>query len=110
MTSEIDREFELSKSWLAASNSSLRNQLYDRKNYLTTELGRLSTDVNYLESTLSNFEPSILIKGQVSSKIIGIKPRTAYSLIFVLAIFLALVIVVGSAFVSKVQDRLAGRG
>jgi hypothetical protein len=106
----IDREAELTGEPREVSYQLFLNQLRERKSGLSKELDSLSIELNYLESVLPSFEPRILVKGQVSGKTVGMKSSTAYSLIIVLAFFLAIFIVVGAAFVSKVQDRMAGRG
>jgi hypothetical protein len=110
LISALDREAGLTLDPQDVSYQLFLNQLESRKNGLSKELDGLTISLNDLESELTLFEPHIAVKGQVSSKTVGIKPTTAYVLIFVLAFFLAIFIVVGSAFVSKVQDRLAGRG
>ena len=110
LISALDRDAGLTADPQDVSYQLFLNQLEARKNGLSKELDDLTISLNDLESALTLFEPHIAVSGQVSSETAGIKPRTAYSLIFMLAIFLALVIVVGSAFVSKVQDRMAGRG
>jgi hypothetical protein len=110
LISALDREAGLTADPQDVSYQLFLNQLEARKEGLSKELDVLTRSLNYLESALTLFKPHIAVKGQVSGKTTGIKPTTAYVLIFVLAIFLAIVIVVGSAFVSKVQDRLAGRG
>jgi hypothetical protein len=106
----ISREAELTGEPRDVSYQLFLNQLRERKNGLSKELDSLSMELNYLESALPSFEPRILVKGQVSGKTVGLKSSTAYSLIIILAFFLAISIVVGVAFVSKVQDRMAGSG
>jgi hypothetical protein len=110
LISALDREAGLTADPQDVSYQLFLNQLESRKNGLSKELDDLTILLNDLESELTLFEPNIAVKGQVSSKTVGIKPSTAYALIFVLAVFLSIFIVVGAAFVSKVQDRLAGRG
>jgi hypothetical protein len=110
LMSELDQELRADAESQDSSSQSLRTQPGQRRNYITTELDSLSIDLKYLESALTSPEPRILVRGQVSGKTVGMKSSTAYSLIIVLAFFLAIFIVVGAAFVSKVQDRMAGRG
>jgi hypothetical protein len=110
LISALDREAGLTVDPQDVSYQLFLNQLESRKNGLSKELDDLTISLNDLESALTLFEPHIAVKGQVSSKATGIKPGTAYTLIFVLAVFLAIFIVIGAAFVSKVQDRMAGRG
>jgi len=109
LISELDRELGVGAESQDLSGQSLWNQLDQRKNHMTTELGSLSRDLEYLESALLIVEPRILVRGQVSSKTGGIQSSTAYSLIIVMALFSAIFIVVAAAFVSKVQARMAER-
>ena len=109
LISELDRELGIGAESQDLSGQSLWNQLDQRKNHMTTELGSLSRDLEYLESALLIVEPRILVRGQVSSKTGGIQSSTAYSLIIVMALFSAIFIVVAAAFVSKVQARMAER-
>jgi hypothetical protein len=110
LISALDWEAGLTLDPQDVSYQLFLNQLDARKNGLSKELDDLTISLNELESELTLFKPHIAVKGQVSGKTTGIKPTTAYVLIFVLAFFLAIFIVVGAAFVSKVQARLAGRG
>jgi hypothetical protein len=110
LISALDREAGLTLDPQDVSYQLFLNQLDARKNGLSKELDGLTISLRDLESDLTLFEPHIAVKGQVSSKTVGLKPRIAYVLIFVLAVFLAIFIVAGAAFVSKVQDRMAGRG
>ena len=112
LISALDREAGLTLDPQDVSHQLLINQLEARKNGLSKELDDLTISLNKLESALTLFEPHIALKGQVSSETVSSKSKstTAYVLIFMLAFFLALFIVVGAAFVSKVQARLAGRG
>ena len=105
----LDPEAGLTVESRDVSYQLLLNQLGERNNAVSKELDNLSIELNYLESALRSVEPRILAKGQVSGNTVGIKPSTAYRLIIVLAFFLAIFIVVGVAFISKVQDRMAGR-
>ena len=105
----MDREAELTGEPRDVSYQLFLNQLRERKSGLSKELDSLSMELNYLESALPSFEPRILVKGQVSGKTVGIKSSTAYSLIIVLALFLAIFIVVAAAFASKVRARMAER-
>ena len=109
LISELDQELGVGAESQGLSGQSLWNQLDQRKNHMTTELGSLSRDLKYLESALLIVEPRILVRGQVSSKTGGIQSSTAYSLIIVMALFSAIFIVVAAAFVSKVQARMAER-
>ena len=113
LISVLDREAGLTGDPQDVSYQLFLNQLESRKNGLSQELDDLTISLNKLESALTLFEPHIALKGQVSSETViakKLKSTTANVLIFVLSLFLALFIVVGAAFVSKVQDRMAGRG
>ncbi len=105
----LDREAGLITEPRDVSYQLFLNQLGERKIAVSNELDDLSLELSYLESVFRSVEPSILVRAEVSSKTVGIKPSTAYSLIILLAIFLAIFIVVGAAFMSKVQKRMAGR-
>ena len=58
---------------------------------------------------IQRFNPQVLVLAEVSVKTTGMSKSIAYSLIILLAIFLGILVAVGSAFVAKVKERMASR-
>jgi hypothetical protein len=69
----------------------------------------MAEDLDVVTGSLQNFTPRVLVAASVTEKSTGIKKSVAYSLIVMLAIFLSIFVVVGSAFVARVRERMASR-
>jgi hypothetical protein len=76
---------------------------------MLTQIEDMAEDLDVVTGSLQNFTPRVLVAASVTEKSTGIKKSVAYSLIVVLAIFLGIFVVIGSAFVARVRERMASR-
>jgi len=91
------------------SNKAFLQQLTRQGNDLKREQNALSVKFSSLVSVLSNNQLRILARGRVSTKAVGMTTSKAYAMIIMLAVFGAIFIIAGTAFVAKVRERMAGR-
>jgi len=89
------------------ADSAARNIRLDT---IILEIDEISEELELLEAILLEIKPRVVVVASVSEKVSGMKKSVAYSLIILLAIFLAIFIVVGGAFAARVKERMAGRG
>jgi hypothetical protein len=81
-----------------------------RLDTIMLEIDGISAKLKSMEANLPTINPRVVVVGSVSEKVSGIKKSTAYALIILLALFLALLVVAGSAFAARVKERMAVRG
>jgi len=90
-----------------ASNQALKNAIELRKANMQSEIDILTERIEYLELTLSNTGSFVLLKAGVSGNPPKFTKRTAYFMILMLSVFLALFLTMGVIFARKVKDRMA---
>ena len=90
--------------------ASLRRQIALRKHDLQTEIGILVEGVKQLESGITSKEPHVVVKAGLMRKSPGISKPTAYVLIVLVSLFVALLVIVAVNFVSRVREKMADEG
>jgi hypothetical protein len=88
-------------------NQLLQDEIALRKANIQSEIDILTERTKYLELTLSNTGSLVLLKTGVSQNSSGLKKSKAYSIILMLALFLALFLTIGVIFSRKVKERMA---
>jgi hypothetical protein len=110
LISALDRGLRKDEHSQSSSSQSIPENVNARLDNMMVSIDELSAHFAVLESTLLQVNPRVVIASSVSENISGVKKSTAYSVIIVLAVFLAIFIVVGGAFAARVKERMAGRG
>ena len=91
------------------SSPSIQDDVNTRLTLLTAQIDELSQSVSTLDLGQQKVHPRVLAAASVSQKTAGLKKSVAYVLICLLAVFLAIIIIVGSTFAAKVKERMSVR-
>jgi hypothetical protein len=93
----------------AASSVPIQDYIDTKVESMLTQIEGMTEDLDVVTGSFQGFTPRVLVMASVTEKSTGIKKSTAYTLIFLVAIFLGIFVVIGSSFAARVRERMASR-
>jgi hypothetical protein len=106
---DLKQELRSDSASKTLAGQPIRDKISTRLEIMSERLDDVSDNLAVLNLSFQDFNPRVLVDASVTEKSTGIKKSVAYSLIVMLAIFLSIFVVVGSAFVARVRERMASR-